>query len=154
MRTVPCSVCGDPRPVSAKSRPTVTCQPCRRRANTSVEGIERQRALNRGYSATYRAKHRPKSFKSHRARARHFGVAYELIIPRRVYIRDDWRCGICGKAVDPQLSWPDTQCASLDHIVPMSLGGGHLYVNVQCAHWMCNTLKSNRGAGDQLALMG
>ena len=36
-------------------------------------------------------------------------------------------------------------CASLDHVVPLSLGGGHTRDNVQCAHWLCNSL---RGADD------
>lgn len=44
--------------------------------------------------------------------------------------------------------------ASLDHIVPMSLGGGHTYLNTQCSHLMCNLKKSFRSTGDQLALIG
>jgi 5-methylcytosine-specific restriction endonuclease McrA len=90
----------------------------------------------------------------HRGRARYFGVEYELVNPRRVFARDRWCCGICGSPVDQRLKHPDPWSASLDHIVPMSCGGGHLYVNVQCAHLWCNIRKANRGGGEQLALIG
>ena len=90
----------------------------------------------------------------HRRRARRFGVAYEPINVRRVYVRDRWRCGLCGHKVDKRLKWPNRMCASLDHVVPMSLGGSHTYDNVHLAHWLCNTLKGTRGGGEQLALIG
>ena len=70
----------------------------------------------------------------------------------KVYIRDKWRCGICREPVDKRKKWPDQMCASLDHVIPMVHGGGHTYVNTQCSHWLCNTLKSDRGGGEQLAL--
>lgn len=44
--------------------------------------------------------------------------------------------------------------ATIDHIIPMSLGGGHTYLNTQAAHMICNSRKSNIGHGDQLALIG
>lgn len=91
---------------------------------------------------------------NHRKRARILGVELEAVNPNKVYVRDGWRCGICHKSVDKRLKWPHPMSASLDHIEPMALGGGHTYRNTQCAHWICNTLKSDRGAGDQLALIG
>lgn len=32
---------------------------------------------------------------------------------------------------------------SIDHIVPMSKGGGHVWENVQVAHIICNTEKGD-----------
>lgn len=81
---------------------------------------------------------------NHRQRARHYGVAYEPINSRAVYDRDGWICGICDGAVDPGLAFPDLMSASLDHIVPMSLGGPHLWHNVQLAHLICNSRKGAR----------
>lgn len=69
-----------------------------------------------------------------RARARQHGVAYEPINRLEVYERDGWICGICGDLVEKDE-------ASLDHVVPMSRGGAHLYSNVQCAHLLCNIRK-------------
>jgi 5-methylcytosine-specific restriction endonuclease McrA len=53
-----------------------------------------------------------------------------------------------------RLKWPHPRAATLDHIVPMSCGGGHTYANTQCSHWQCNQLKLARGEGEQLALIG
>lgn len=87
----------------------------------------------------------------HRARARHFGVEYEEVNAHTVYERDNWVCGICHEPVDETLKWPDRMCASLDHIHPMSKGGGHTYANSQLAHHRCNTLKSNHVATARIA---
>lgn len=76
--------------------------------------------------------------RQHKGRARSAGVPYEPVDRRRVFVRDGWCCGVCGGAVDPELTHPDPLSASLDHIVPISLGGPHLYSNVQCAHLKCN----------------
>ena len=53
-------------------------------------------------------------------------------------------CGICGTAIDMSLKWPDVQSFSVDHIVPLSLGGSHDRGNLQPAHLSCNARKSNR----------
>jgi hypothetical protein len=91
---------------------------------------------------------------NHRHRARYFGVEYEPVKRAHVYERDGWRCGICRKKVDARLKYPHPESASLDHITPMALGGSHTYVNLQCAHLICNSRKSHHGTGDQLALIG
>lgn len=76
-----------------------------------------------------------------RRRARKYGVEYEPIDRRQVFIRDNWTCGICGGAVDPSLRWPARECATVDHIVPLARGGSHTYANTQCAHACCNIKK-------------
>lgn len=76
--------------------------------------------------------------KSDIRRATRFGVEYEPIDRSVVYNRDGWVCGICKGVVDPELRYPNEGSASLDHVVPLSLGGPHLYTNVQCAHLGCN----------------
>lgn len=110
----------------------------------------RQHAQHAAWRRQYRARHG----KSYRARARQHGVQYELINRIKVYNRDGWRCGICRKPIDRRLKAPNPMSASLDHIQPMSHGGDHTYINVQASHHICNALKSNRGSGDQLALIG
>lgn len=89
-----------------------------------------------------------------RKRARYFGVAFERVDPAIVHARDAWRCGICGGRVDRRCKSPHPRSATIDHVVPMSLGGGHTYQNVQSAHWQCNVRKAATGVGDQLALIG
>lgn len=91
--------------------------------------------------------------KNDRQRARFFGVQYEPIDRRRVYERDRWRCGLCGKGVRRDVKAPHPLSPSLDHVVPLSRGGDHLYANVQCAHFKCNWMKGD-GGSQQLALVG
>lgn len=85
--------------------------------------------------------------KGHRRRARKYGVLYRYTSPQSIFDRDGWHCGICSDPVDKQLRYPDPMSASLDHVVPISLGGDHVASNLQCAHLRCNMLKSNRYAG-------
>ena len=69
------------------------------------------------------------------------GASTEPIDPTEVFNRDGWLCGICGDPVDAGLSYPDPGSKSLDHIVPLSRGGGHTLDNVQLAHLFCNLSK-------------
>ena len=68
--------------------------------------------------------------------------------------RDDNICKLCGLPVD----WSDSvktekavicgkMYPSIDHIIPISLGGVHSWNNVQLAHIGCNRKKSNTFVG-------
>lgn len=81
---------------------------------------------------------------SHRQRARHYGVEFVSGIRRDdIAERDSWKCGICGDYIDRNIDYPDPMSRSLDHIVPMARGGGHVPDNLQIAHWLCNSVKSD-----------
>lgn len=58
-----------------------------------------------------------------------------------VFERDGWQCGLCGEPVDKYRRFPDPFAATLDHVIPLCLGGEHTYENVQCSHSYCNSLK-------------
>lgn len=76
--------------------------------------------------------------KYHRRQLRRAENGGETFTLREIAERDGWRCHICGKRV------PDRQYAArdddptLDHLVPVSLGGKHVRVNVALAHNRCN----------------
>lgn len=54
-------------------------------------------------------------------------------------------CGICGKPVDKRLKFPHPMSATIDHIVPIDLGGHPSDIsNLQLAHNSCNRAKSNK----------
>lgn len=76
-------------------------------------------------------------------------------IPRRnrIATRDGWRCQLCGKKVSPTRAYPHPHSASLDHILPLALGGTHEDSNLQLAHLYCNVTKG-AGGTDQLRLIG
>ena len=88
-----------------------------------------------------------------RHRAQRFDVDYEYINVIKVFDRDGWRCQLCGKNT-PQKNRGTcyTNAPELDHRIPMSKGGGHLYSNVQCACRKCNGLKSNKNERGQIPL--
>lgn len=79
-----------------------------------------------------------------RARKFHCGNC-EPVSAFRVFERNGWICALCGDPVDRAAVWPDKLSASLDHIIPLSLGGEHVLTNVQCSHWGCNRAKGARG---------
>jgi len=74
-------------------------------------------------------------------RIRLVGVEYEYISRAVVFDECGWICGLCDQPVDPDLKWPDPRSASLDHIVPLAQGGGHVRANTQLAHYDCNSRK-------------
>lgn len=59
----------------------------------------------------------------------------------KVFERDGWTCRLCGKPVDREARVPEPLAATLDHVVPLSLGGAHSYANIQTAHFSCNSVK-------------
>lgn len=66
------------------------------------------------------------------------------VSPAYLAERDGYLCGICEKPVDINLRHPDLMSPSVDHIVPVSLGGTHDEENLQLAHLTCNVRKQAR----------
>lgn len=66
------------------------------------------------------------------------------VVRATIFQRDNWMCGICCLAIDREVAWPDSESASLDHIIPISLGGENTPENTQAAHLGCNVRKGNR----------
>lgn len=61
-------------------------------------------------------------------------------------MRDGPTCGLCGDDIDLTLDYPDLMSKSVDHVLPLSLGGTHSMENVQLAHLRCNMSKGARVA--------
>jgi 5-methylcytosine-specific restriction endonuclease McrA/endogenous inhibitor of DNA gyrase (YacG/DUF329 family) len=85
-------------------------------------------------------------------RARKAGVPRETIDRMTVAQRDKWRCGLCGKKISKHAVWPDDNALEIDHIVPLSRGGHHMYYNVQATHRRCNYMKQDKPMGEQIRL--
>jgi 5-methylcytosine-specific restriction endonuclease McrA len=77
-----------------------------------------------------RRRHRGNNF---RKRVMRHGGKYTNVDRIVVFERDKWKCTICGI----ELASPE-----LDHIIPLSLGGDHVYENCRCVCRDCN-LKRN-----------
>jgi hypothetical protein len=72
-----------------------------------------------------------------------------------IFERDHWRCQLCGKKVNRGKTVPHPMAPVLDHILPLAALGRHDPSNVQCAHFLCNSIKAAgvHGAGEQLRLV-
>lgn len=86
---------------------------------------------------------------SHRHRATKFGCEFDSSVTLQKLIkRKGLRCAICGEMCDPNdHSWSEycgPMYPSIDHIIPMSKGGGHTWENVQVAHIICNSEKGDK----------
>ncbi len=89
-----------------------------------------------------------------RRKARMDGAYAENVNPFRVFDRDKWRCQLCGIRTPKALRGTYNDVApELDHIIPLSLGGPHSYINTQCACRRCNGRKRARPMG-QMLLVG
>lgn len=122
-----------------RGRPRVACSPsCLRLWKNVVQ-------------ARYHASRSPEQAQAKLARkmirrALEAGVESERFTPLEIFVRDNWICGLCAEPVEPVLKHPDPMCASIDHVVPVKLGGTHTRANVQCVHLVCNLRKGARAA--------
>lgn len=115
-----CRICG--KTFMGNSKNCVTCsEKCRKKNSSLLDAISHDKR-----------------------RVRLLGCETEKIDRIRVFQRDGWICGLCGEPVDPNANKKDPMRASLDHIIPVSLGGSHTWGNVQLAHLRCNSSKGNR----------
>ncbi len=75
---------------------------------------------------------------SRKSRSKRRAIAKKVFVdyvdPQVVFARDNGICGICKKPVG-------ASCWEIDHMIPISRGGAHAYVNVQLAHRACNRAK-------------
>jgi 5-methylcytosine-specific restriction endonuclease McrA len=69
-----------------------------------------------------------------------------------IFERDSWICRIddcrcpAGRRIDRLAPHHTQWSGTIDHIMPISIGGGHTRENVRAAHYSCNASRSNRTA--------
>lgn len=129
---------------------------CRKRAESARNGAVREQRRKRDVAAYQRDRYQTDpewrirrlssaSMRHHQRRtSSNPGERFGL---DDIFKRDGGKCHLCGKKVD-------RSDASMDHIIPMSLGGEHSLVNVALAHQSCNSSKRERPANEQLRLIG
>lgn len=59
-------------------------------------------------------------------------------------VRDGGGCSLCGVLVDFSQSFPHPLSPSVDHVLPLSRGGGNVPENLALAHLGCNMAKSDK----------
>lgn len=53
-------------------------------------------------------------------------------------------CALCGMPLDKSLKYPDPMSISIDHIIPVAMGGRSTLDNLQPTHLICNKEKGKR----------
>lgn len=143
-----CQYCGRTfNPPTART-PHCESEACRKAHNTA-----RMRKYFEGYAdrngQSYVIKRNPETRQRDSAerRARKRGARVGEPFTRQ-YIgqRDSWQCALCSQPIDPTLKWPDPMSQSLEHIVPLALGGEHSKENCTIAHLSCNSRGGTRHA--------
>ncbi len=92
-----------------------------------------------------------------RSRARRAGGRTTSTVYRgRIFDRDQWRCQLCRKKVKRDAVVPHPKAPTLDHILPLSVGGTDESGNLQLACFRCNSIKSGGTIGgfEQLSMLG
>jgi len=72
---------------------------------------------------------------------------------REIFERDRWTCHLCGKRISKTAKRTGPDGATIDHLVPLSLGGSDEPANVAAAHRRCNNEKRARAVGEQLCIL-
>lgn len=64
---------------------------------------------------------------------------------KKIILKTQDVCGICGYPVDKTLKYPDPMSATIDHIIPINKNGHPSDIdNMQLAHMTCNRQKSDK----------
>lgn len=79
--------------------------------------------------------------KKYSAKRRAIYARGDDIDPVLLYDLHWWICHICKEPIDPALRVPNPRAASLDHIIPLSKGGEHVWANCAPSHLECNYKK-------------
>jgi len=153
-----CVECSHAFTVHIKTSQQKTCSPkCRAARLSKVLRGKKYRATKTGLACAECGKEFATSRKAkricnrcahkntghHERRAHHKGAPYIYgIKPERVFERDHWRCQLCGCKTPRRLRGKNQPTSpEIDHIIPISQGGGHTWDNVQCACRKCNMKK-------------
>lgn len=149
--------------VRARSREMLMAADCRDRAPrpcgecgvefAPVYGDKRRLYCSRACGRTAVRRGVRRAGRKYKERARHHGVEYEPVNVMAVFERDRWTCQVCGVKTPKKFRGTFVnQAPELDHRIPMAVGGGHLWGNVQCACRACNGRKGGTLVRGQLSL--
>ena len=92
---------------------------------------------------------RNKNINSHNSDARR-AIGKPKLSVYELAVRDGRRCNICNRKIDLSLSGMAKWGPTIDHILPVSLGGTNDPNNLTLAHRCCNTRRGNREPAQML----
>lgn len=121
-----------------------------KKCGVCVKRADRERKRRERTSAAGRL---AKQRENRRRKAARRGVVHEEYTTAEIAERDGYRCGLCHELVAMTKVVPHPKAPTIDHIIPLDDRGDDVKSNVQLAHFLCNSIKGNRGS-QQLKLLG
>jgi predicted nucleic acid-binding Zn ribbon protein len=112
-----------------------------------------------GAKASYENRKRTPEYKAarlgcdQRRRARKRTGTVEVFSSAEIFDRDRNRCHICRRKCRRDVVVPHPLAPTLDHLIPLAEGGEHTRANTATACFLCNSVKGDRGGGEQLAIV-
>lgn len=132
-----------PREIAVRTPVEIECRNC---------GATFMRVGKRTHCSATCTRQRNRRIQRHRERSAVRAEA-EAIDPLDVFRRDGWKCHICGLLTDYRLrGTPNPRAPELDHILPLSKGGRHVWSNVACSCRQCNNSKRAKPLGQLILL--
>jgi 5-methylcytosine-specific restriction endonuclease McrA len=108
--------------------------------------IDRPRSMRKYCSeCRRRRKQDTDARKSQRRRAAGHPVSLSEVVAAR-----GQRCHICQRKINLNLSGRDLMGPTIDHILPVSMGGTNDLANLNIAHRVCNMRRGNRGPAQMI----
>lgn len=142
-----CADCDCEYDAPGRDTNSLRCPPCRvrnkaewKRAWAETNALKAHQSKRAWYEAN---KALVKAYK-HRRRVLARTEDADRFTAQEIFERDGWTCQLCGKHLDPAVKYPSNDSPSLDHIIPIALGGPHTLANVQAACMGCNRSKGAR----------
>ena len=109
---------------------------------------------NKGRLKTYCTKRCENKAQGHRRRARKRNAFIEVVSVKKLLKWQDGRCYHCNCKIRLDVGAPHPKSLTLDHLIPLVLGGEHSYVNTVASCWNCNcTMKGTKAINEQLKLV-
>jgi HNH endonuclease len=142
---------GRPRKFTGRCRCGAVLPTLRRQRCDSCLAASRQARKRRERQSTTGRQRKQRENKQRKAAK--LGVIHEPYTLAEIAERDHYRCGLCHKLVAMAKAIPHAKAPTIDHIVPLSVGGDDTKANVQLAHFLCNSRK-HTGGSQQLKLIG
>lgn len=135
-------------------------QTCSRRCGGMVAAWKKLRPglpFDREEMAAICARRKTRALAKSRARNLRHAQSWDGIPDEEILDRDGWRCQVPGckrRPIRRDLKSPHPRSKSIDHIIPLSLGGDDTAANKRAAHLGCNVARGNKMGAEQVALFG
>lgn len=93
-------------------------------------------------------------YKKLKRRAAKANALFLPVCRQTIYDRDNFRCYICQVKVATGGRNNNWRQATIDHVVPLNLGGHHAEYNLRCCCRRCNSKKNKRLLSEHLLIIG